>query len=509
MEKYYCAPNIGNEDLISIVLLFNSEDYPLILFRENALLFVNEAALKFLKLSPNDCSEFNIQKLLISFHRDNIAELNNLINFLSGESNTNELKLHLRHQHFHNETIDCSIKRVDLKAFKLFSIEFTNYFSLQKNHPAGEYEPLDLYYVMNSTIPRCVIDGSIKLIDYNESFAEYFQLKTGIKLRDELLENILNIEGFDDIKLILRSEQRSVVVSKSRILTKSIQICFADIIITKLKNTGWWIFEFINRHEEIRLQNKLKDANNRNARLKSMFFAQMSHEIRTPINAILSFANLIKEEVKDKLDPEYITGFEVINRGGERIIRTINMILDMSEVMTDSYDFIPRELNIFTDVFNEVFMKYRQYALSKGIEFRYMRETENLLVNCDEYMLRQILLNILDNAVKFTTCGSIEVRLYSDIQNKLVIEFADTGIGMSREYIQRVFIPFTQEDEGVNRKYEGNGLGLALTKKYCDINNIDLRIESSKENGTKVTLVFNETVISSDKRNTGNRAMNR
>ena len=201
-----------------------------------------------------------------------------------------------------------------------------------------------------------------------------------------------------------------------------------------------------------------------------------------------------KEEVKEFLSPDFQTGFEVINRGGERIIRTINLILDTSEVMTNTYEYLPQEINLLLDVFDESFLKYKKLAGDKNITCEYNWETDDTAVLGDLYMTKQIISNLFDNAVKFTNEGTINARIYSNFNRKIVVEISDSGIGMGEEYIQKVFEPFTQEDEGISRQYEGNGLGLSLAKNYCDINGIDISIKSSKSKGTTVQLLFNNTI---------------
>ena len=114
---------------------------------------------------------------------------------------------------------------------------------------------------------------------------------------------------------------------------------------------------------------------------------------------------------------------------------------------------------------------------------------ENDLILADDYTVTQIFSNLIDNAIKYTPSGLVEISVYN-IGNELIAEVKDTGIGISEEYGKNLFMPFTQEEQGYTRKYEGNGLGLALVKKYCDLNNCNISVESKKNAGSIFTVCF-------------------
>ena len=108
----------------------------------------------------------------------------------------------------------------------------------------------------------------------------------------------------------------------------------------------------------------------------------------------------------------------------------------------------------------------------------------------DKYSIYQIISNIVDNAIKYTIKGAISIRI-DEFDGKLKIEIADTGIGMSEEFLIIKFEPFVQEHQGYSRQFEGNGLGLTLVKGFCKLNNINLVVESEKDKGSKFILIFN------------------
>lgn len=224
-------------------------------------------------------------------------------------------------------------------------------------------------------------------------------------------------------------------------------------------------------------------------KLKSEFLAQMSHEIRSPINVLLSFMGLIRSEVETNMTPELHESFNVMEGAGRRIIRTIDLILNMSELQTASYDFKPKKINIYSEIIDPVYLEYQHIAEKKNLGFSILNEANNAEVFVDEYSVTQIFANIFDNALKYTEQGEIKVVLKNS-HGKLSVEVSDTGIGISEEYQQNLFKPFIQEEQGYTRKFEGNGLGLALVKKYCELNSIDISVKSKKGKGSTFRLDF-------------------
>jgi PAS domain S-box-containing protein len=225
-------------------------------------------------------------------------------------------------------------------------------------------------------------------------------------------------------------------------------------------------------------------------RLKSEFLAQMSHEIRTPLNTILSFSNLISQEVESKVDDDLKASFQIIDSSSRRLIRTIDLLLNMSEIQIGRYDYTPRQLDLYEKVLVNLYSEFKSSADSKNLKFFISKHTHDTRAICDEYSVTQIFSNLIDNAIKFTTEGYVEIKIYRDSANSLIIEVIDSGIGISEEYVPHLFEAFSQEEQGYTRKFEGNGLGLALVKKYTDLNHAKLEVESTKEKGTIFRISF-------------------
>lgn len=234
---------------------------------------------------------------------------------------------------------------------------------------------------------------------------------------------------------------------------------------------------------------KAKEEAEKADKLKSEFLAQMSHEIRTPTNTILSFSSLLKEELVDTVQGDLLSGFKMIDHAGKRLVRTIDLILNMSEVQTGTYDYRPKKFDIYKDCLLPIYLTYKFAAEEKGIGLLISCKTEDSEILADEYTVNQIFYNLVDNAVKYTPSGGVSIIIERNGQ-KLSVIVKDTGVGISKKYIPMLFRLFSQEEQGYTRKFEGNGLGLALVKKFCELNKAELNVKSRKNFGSTFTVTF-------------------
>lgn len=249
--------------------------------------------------------------------------------------------------------------------------------------------------------------------------------------------------------------------------------------------------------ERIKAEQDLLEAKNKaevSEELKSAFLAQMSHEIRSPLYRILGYVSLIKDFIntsKIKTDEEIKDYFGSIDLSSSRLTRTIDSILNMSELQTQSYHSSFAMVNLY-DLIKRLYKEYQIQAELKNINFNFVCKTKNSIVYCDEYSVTQILANLIDNALKYTQHGDVAIILNRNDKQKFYIEVHDSGIGISKEFLGRLFTPFTQEETGYTRKFDGNGLGLALVKNYCEINNATVEVESEKGKGSIFRITFKE-----------------
>lgn len=345
-----------------------------------------------------------------------------------------------------------------------------------------------------------IVDQNFSTVDYNERFLEMWGIpevimktQSDVEARNYISNKLVDPTQFNEriMQLYQNSGEKSydIIELKGEIYFERYS---APLISKDGKNLGRiWYFHDISVN--IKIQKDLIEAKEKaesSDKLKSEFLAQVSHEIRTPINAVLSFSQLMKEELSEQVDPDLKDGFRTIDNAGRRIIRTIDLILNMSELQSGSYDYVSKPVNIYEDTIFNLYSEYKHFAREKNLTMEIIKLTDFYDVIADEYTVTQIFSNLLDNAIKYTLTGGIEIILLRDDDGALVVEIKDTGIGISEEYLPNLFKEFTQEEQGYTRKYEGNGLGLALVKKYCELNKAQITVESEKNEGTTFRVKF-------------------
>ena len=229
------------------------------------------------------------------------------------------------------------------------------------------------------------------------------------------------------------------------------------------------------------------------SKLKTEFLAQMSHEIRTPVNTILSFSALIKSSLINSIDGDLKSCFSSIENGGKRLIRTIDLIIKMAEVQSGAIEIDKKIVELYSDILLPVVDEFKVLAKEKNLKIIIEKKLDKTCeCNLDLHSMKQIIVNLLDNAIKYTHDGEIVITL-TENNSFCKLSIADTGIGISEKYLETIFEPFTQEEQGYTRRYEGNGLGMALVKRYCELNGVEIGIESEKGKGTQVSLTFEKS----------------
>lgn len=227
---------------------------------------------------------------------------------------------------------------------------------------------------------------------------------------------------------------------------------------------------------------KAEEAN----KLKSNFLSNISHEIRTPLNGILgSTENIILQR---QHDPNLISQLEIIQESGERLLSTINSILDLSRIEAKKLEVLYKDSNI-NDLLSTILLPLKGLAVRKGLLLSVKYETQPLKGLMDQRYFEMIINNLVGNAIKYSEKGMISVRL-KGIDDKIELTVTDQGIGMSDDFQKILFNPFEQESKGNSRIYEGTGLGLAITKNLVDILGGSIDIKSVKEQGTKVVVIL-------------------
>ena len=237
------------------------------------------------------------------------------------------------------------------------------------------------------------------------------------------------------------------------------------------------------------LVSKLEDAN----QAKDRFLASMSHELRTPLNAIIGFTGTLLMKLPGPLNADQEKQLRTVQTGANHLLALINDLLDLAKIEAGKVELslLPADCQ---EVIEEVAAALRPQAEAKGLELT-ATVPQGLTVRTDRRALSQIVINLANNAIKFTERGSIRIRAErreEDGSRALEISVEDTGIGIRPEDQKKLFGAFTQVDDSTNRRYEGTGLGLHLSRKLAEALEGRIEVKSEYGKGSTFTLVLPE-----------------
>lgn len=227
------------------------------------------------------------------------------------------------------------------------------------------------------------------------------------------------------------------------------------------------------------------------SKAKSTFLSNMSHDIRTPMNAIIGFTNI---GLKQNPTPELKNCLEKISNSSEHLLTLINDVLDISRIESGKIKYTPLPIDI-REVTDTVLNIMHGFLSNRNINFRTRRtRIETPYVLADAVRIREVLVNILGNAVKFTDDGGsiiFEMNYHPWEDDKHIVvcyRISDTGVGMSEEFVEHIFDEFSQEENSARTQYKGTGLGMAITKRYVDLMGGTISVESKKNEGSTFTI---------------------
>lgn len=400
-----------------------------------------------------------------------------------------------------------------------------------KNHsipiPFNEKERLDAlhsYQIINTTpeekfdsltqIAAYICDSPIVLISLIDTNRLWFKSKIGMNvsgiprdisfcqytiIQDEIfeIENALNDEKFQNNPFVLGPPYIRFYAGTPLKTPEGFNVgtlCVFDtepkrldsrqkMTLKVLSNQIIANFELIKKNRELVSVHEKKEELQKS---KSQFFANMSHEIRTPVHGILGITSLLSET---KLQPEQKEYVDIIRRNGNLLLSLLNDILDFSKLKSShmKIEIIAFDL---MDLLKDVFYLFETDAKRKNLEFKMVGDTlSSLIVSTDPNRLKQILVNLISNAFKFTEKGSVSIEFEFDIKSDskqcdIRIRVKDTGIGIPEQKLKELFQAYSQMDTSVSRKYGGTGLGLAISKGLAEMMNLKLTAQSVINRGS-------------------------
>ncbi|TPE54688.1 response regulator [Maribrevibacterium harenarium] len=228
-----------------------------------------------------------------------------------------------------------------------------------------------------------------------------------------------------------------------------------------------------------------RDAAEKASAVKSEFLAKMSHELRTPLNAIIGLSEMMHEDAKEFGDDDYVEPLERVIRSSKHLLNLINEILDISKIEAGKMELHNEQVN-FDALLEDVAATARPLIQNKPIELKLELEKIGTVYG-DPTRIKQILLNLMSNAAKFTDSGSVTLSAQM-LEETISVAIKDTGPGMSEEQMATLFADFVQLDSKSNRKHEGTGLGLAISRKFARMMGGDISVASREGEGSCFTV---------------------
>lgn len=353
--------------------------------------------------------------------------------------------------------------------------------------------------IANMNLGLLEVDNKDVIVFANQSFTAI----SGYSLRE--------LKGKKAADLLVSGQHKAIIAEKQKIREKGVVDSYELEVFNKQGEKRWWFISgapnyndkgqligsigiHLDITEQKRLEQELEQAKSfaeAAAKAKELFLANMSHEIRTPLNVIIGMIRQLTREMLNEQQTYYVNQAE---SSASHLLTILNNILDIAKIESGELQLINSEFALASLVHNVHSILYSQ-AKEKNLDFRLNISPDVYpVVKGDEVRVRQVLINLIGNAIKFTDKGNITVSLNSvkneTTKQEIEFEIADTGIGMSEAFLTRIFDKFTQEVDTANRRYEGTGLGLSISNDLVKLMGGELKVESKKNIGTTFTFVL-------------------
>jgi PAS domain S-box-containing protein len=342
-----------------------------------------------------------------------------------------------------------------------------------------------------------ILDSDYKIIDLNPIMAEMLGFTkeelmgtsiTNITFPEDLEITIMNLEN-------LTSGRNDTYNIEKRYMQKDKKVFWGNLSVSVLRNenreiqsiTGVIVDITPRKQAEESLykaNEQLKEAD----KLKSIFLSSMSHELRTPLNSIIGFTGILLQGLAGDLNEEQKKQLGIIKKSSQHLLSLINDILDISKIEAGKLELDCEHFDL-KEVMEEIILTFDAIAKDKNLEIK-KSIPKNIILYNDKRRFKQILLNIVSNAIKYTNEGSVRITVNILDNKELEIKILDTGVGIKREDLNRIFEPFQQVDEELTKKVEGTGLGLHLVRKLLSIMNGNISLVSEYGKGSIFTIIM-------------------
>ncbi|HZS81573.1 MAG TPA: PAS-domain containing protein [Stellaceae bacterium] len=344
-----------------------------------------------------------------------------------------------------------------------------------------------------------VFDRNHRLLAWNDRFVAMLDLPSGVG-HGTRFEDILRLQAvrgdFGPVDIESEVRERIERVRTELAETSERTTLSGRVIETRRRRmpSGGFVTVYSDVTERRRVEQEMIDARNQAEianRSKGEFLANMSHELRTPLNAIIGFSDILQNE---KFGPvgnkKYLEYAHDIHNSGVHLLDLISDVLDMSKIEAGKLELYEEEV-VIADLVTACLSMVRERARERGIRIAADLGPQSIRLWADQRAMKQILLNILSNAVKFSRDGSaVTITAGHGTDGGAIISVADAGIGMTEEQIERARQPFGQAGPATTRSYGGTGLGLPITQRLVELHGGVLRIESRPGEGTTVSVML-------------------
>ncbi|MGF1725418.1 PAS domain S-box protein [Photobacterium nomapromontoriensis] len=479
-EHRVLAERAIRNEAMSQAILSASLDGIISIDQDGTIIEYNQGAEGILGWSQHEAVGQNMARLIVPEHF-RAAHLKGMEHYQkTGEGPVlgKRLELEALHKSGRVFPIEIAISPIDLGEHVFFTAFFRD-LSVQKK---AEEEQRLAAQAFESIEPIFITDAKGAILRVNTAFI----LVTGYERHDVIGKNprILASGRHDEAfftslwnELLTTGQWSGEIYNRRKNSEVYLQRLTITAVCDESEVTSHYIAHFIDISEQKATEKSLKEA----SEAKSRFLATMSHEIRSPLNAVVTMSSLLQETT---LNPEQKHFVDIVNQGGQTLMALINNILDFSKIESNHLDLMVAEFDLALTIESVVELISCQ-ADVKNITLRFEASPQIArFYEGDALRIRQIVTNLISNAIKFTDHGGVMVRLYTASGGDVIIEIEDTGIGIDIKYQKDILAEFVQIEDDDSRRFDGTGLGLAITQRLVDKMQGELSIASELDKGT-------------------------